>query len=81
MTHQHVTNKGIDCYLSDIGLMEVRPDRYKKKSFFLSSSSDDTTIGIHYIDANKTYGEKARRQLHKNAVSNSESSWSQHSKN
>ena len=27
---------------------------------------------MHYMDANKTPGEKARRQLHKNAASNIE---------
>ena len=27
---------------------------------------------MHYLDANKTAGEKARRQLHKNAASNIE---------
>ena len=27
---------------------------------------------MHYMDANLTYGEKAWRQLHKNAVSNAE---------
>ena len=27
---------------------------------------------MHYLDANKTTGEKARRQLHKNAASNIE---------
>ena len=27
---------------------------------------------MHNMDANKTYGEKARRQLHKNAASNIE---------
>ena len=27
---------------------------------------------MHYIDANKTAGEKAKRQLHKNAASNIE---------
>ena len=27
---------------------------------------------MHYMDANKTYGEKVWRQLHKNAVSNIE---------
>ena len=30
----------------------------------------DTAIWMHYLDANKTSGKKARRQLHKNAVSN-----------
>ena len=29
-------------------------------------------IWMHYLDANKTAGEKARRQLHKNAASNIE---------
>ena len=33
---------------------------------------------MHYLDANKTAGEKARRQLHKNAASNIEQSWRQH---
>ena len=32
----------------------------------------DTAIWIHYMDANKTYGEIAWRQLHKNAASNIE---------
>ena len=27
---------------------------------------------MHYMDANKTYGEKAWQQLHKNAESNTE---------
>ena len=29
-------------------------------------------VWLHYLDANKTAGEKARRQLHKNAASNIE---------
>ena len=32
----------------------------------------DTAIRIHYMDASKTEGEKAWRQLHKNAASNIE---------
>ena len=32
----------------------------------------DTTIWVHYMDANKTAGEEARRQLHKNAACNLE---------
>ena len=32
----------------------------------------DTTIWMHYMDSNKTAGEEARRQLHKNAASNLE---------
>ena len=30
----------------------------------------DTAIWLHYMDANKTAGEEARRQLHKNATCN-----------
>ena len=43
-----------------------------KRSFFLSSSRVDIAIWIHYMDVNKTYREKAWRQLHKNAASNIE---------
>ena len=32
----------------------------------------DTAIWLHYVDANKTVGEEARGQLHKNAVCNIE---------
>ena len=32
----------------------------------------DTAIWMHYLDANKTAGKEARRQLHKNAASNME---------
>ena len=31
-----------------------------------------TAIWMHYMDSNKTTGEEARRQLHKNAASNIE---------
>ena len=40
--------------------------------FFPSSSRIDTTVWMHYMDANKMYGEKAWWQLHKNVVSNIE---------
>ena len=43
-----------------------------KRSFFPSSCRIDTAIWMHYMDANKTYGEKAWRQLHKNPASNTE---------
>ena len=35
-------------------------------------ASVDTAIWLHYMDANKTAGEEARRQLHKNATRNLE---------
>ena len=38
----------------------------------LSSGHIDTAIWVHYMDANKTAGEEARRQLHKNVASNLE---------
>ena len=38
----------------------------------LSNYFYDTTVWMHYLDANKTAGEEARWQLHKNAASNIE---------
>ena len=40
------------------------------KGSFSSSSRVDTAVWMHYMDANKTYGEKSWRQLHKNSASN-----------
>ena len=40
--------------------------------FLPSSGRIDTAVLMHYMDANKTAGEEARRQLHKNAASNIE---------
>ena len=40
--------------------------------FLPDSGRIDTAIWMHHLDANKTYGEKAWRQLHKNAASNIE---------
>ena len=45
----------------------------KMNSQFLPSCGRvDTAVSMHYLDANKTAGEEARRQLHKNAASNIE---------
>ena len=52
--------------------MEVRPDRYNETQFLPSSGRVDTTIWMHYMDADKTDGEKTWRQLDKNAASNFE---------
>ena len=38
--------------------------------FLPGSGHIDTAIWLHYMDANKTTGEEARRQLHKNATCN-----------
>ena len=40
--------------------------------FLPGSGSIDTTIWMHYMDSNKTAGEEARQQLHKNAARNLE---------
>ena len=44
----------------------------KIKQFFPSIGHVNTAIWMHYMDANKTYGDKAWWQLHKNAASNIE---------
>ena len=40
--------------------------------FLPGSSHVDTAVWMHYLDANKTAREEARRQLHKNVASNIE---------
>ena len=40
--------------------------------FLPGSSRVDTAVWMHHLDAIKTAGEEARRQLHKNAASNIE---------
>ena len=50
--------------------MEIRPDRWNETQFLPSSSRVDTAVWMHHLDANKTAGEEARRQLHKNVASN-----------
>ena len=42
------------------------------KQFLPGSGRIDTVIWMHYLDANYTAEEEARRQLHKNAASNIE---------
>ena len=52
--------------------MEIRPNRLNETQFLPGSGHIDTAIWLHYMDANKTAGEEARRQLHKNAACNLE---------
>ena len=40
--------------------------------YFGSCGRVDTSVWMHHLDANKTAGEEARRQLHKNVASNIE---------
>ena len=44
----------------------------KMKQFLPGNGHVNTAIWMHYLDANKTAGEEARRQLHKNAASSIE---------
>ena len=48
--------------------MEIRPNRLNETQFLPGSGHIDTAIWMHYMDANKTAGEEARRQLHNNAM-------------
>ena len=52
--------------------MEIRPNRLNETQFLPGNGHIDTAIRVHHIDANKTAGEEARRQLHKNAACNLE---------
>ena len=52
--------------------MEIRPNRQNETQFLPGSGHIDTAIWMHFMDSNKTTGEEARRQLHKNAACNLE---------
>ena len=52
--------------------MEVKPDQQNKAQSLPSSGRVDTAIWMHYMDSNKTDGEKAWQQLYKNSASNIE---------
>ncbi len=56
--HHHVTSKGMDNYdrLSVIWKSDLT-DKIKRQ-FLPSSGRVDTAIYMHYMGANKTYGEK-----------------------
>ena len=43
-----------------------------KTQFLPGSGRVDTAVWMHHLDANKTAGEEARQQLHKNVASNIE---------
>ena len=50
--------------------MEIRPDRQNETQFLPSCGHVDTAVWMHHLDTNKTAGEEARWQLHKNVASN-----------
>ena len=62
----------MDSYRLAIGRMEVGPDRLNETQFLPSGGRVNTAIWMHHMDADKTDGDKAWRQLHKNAVRNFE---------
>ena len=62
----------MDSYQLAIDYMEIRPNRWNETQFLPGSGHIDTAIWMHYMDANKTAGEAARWQLHKNAACNPE---------
>ena len=48
------------------------------KPIFPRSDRVDSTMWMHSMDADLTYREQARRDLHKNAASHIEQTWKQH---
>ena len=50
--------------------MEIKPEN--EMQFLPSSGCDYAAVWMHPLDANKTAGEEARRQLHNNVESNIE---------
>ena len=71
------------CYnqTGDISTLDGTPLKLVDKFTYLGSSVASTekdidtrltAIWMHYMDSNKTAGEEARRQLHKNTASNLE---------
>ena len=62
----------MDRYWWAIRHIEVRPERWNEIQFLPSSGRVDTTVWMHYTNANKMCGEKSWGQLHKNAASNTE---------
>ena len=52
--------------------MEIKRNRWNETQFLPGSVCINNAVWMHYMDANETAGEEARRQLHKNAASNIE---------
>ena len=61
--------KAFQLALTDIG-SQTWP--INETQFLPSSGRVDIAVWMHYLDGKKTAGEKARRQLNKNAASNIE---------
>ena len=52
--------------------LKIVTDMNDETQFLPGSGRVDTAVWMHYLDAYKTVGEEARRQLHKNVASNIE---------
>ena len=50
----------------------INLQQFKNKYILPGSGRVDTAVWMHHLDAKKTAGEEARRQLHKNVASNTE---------
>ncbi len=64
----------MDCgiVVSEFVLQSRYNVHFRANTLGKGSGRIDTAIWMHYMDSNKTAGEEARRQLHKNAASNLE---------
>ena len=62
----------MDSYQYAIDYMKIRPNQQNEMPFLPGSGHINTAIWVHNMDSNKTAGEEAWRQLHKNAASNLE---------
>ena len=65
------TFTGIYMTIAKVGWKSDLTDEMKC-SFFQAAIVVDTAVWMHHMDANKTVGEEARRQLHKSVASNIE---------
>ena len=58
--------------------MEVRPEQQNEMQFLSSSGHVDTAVWMHYMDANKTYGEKLDSNYKRMLRAILNKSWRQH---
>ena len=59
-------------YINQCTLFNAKSSLYIHSICIPGSCRIDTVVWMHYMDTNKTAGEEARWQLHKNAASNIE---------
>ena len=64
-----ISSKCVDFYWLVIDHMEVWFIQWNKMGFLPGCGYVSTTVWMHHMDTNKAHGEKARWELHKNAIS------------